>query len=143
MSPVLLPTPQERPLADVVVYDGRCAVCTAQISRLARWDRRGRLSFLSLHDPEVARRYAELSHAELMRDMYVIDAHGKRYRGAAAVRHLTRVIPRLWWLAPLLHVPGSMPIWQWLYRQVAQRRYLFGRIEPCPDGSCEVHFLKR
>ena len=36
-------------------------------------------------------------------------------------------------------LPGTLACWQWLYRQVAKRRYRYGRIDPCDSASCEVH----
>lgn len=138
-APGRLIAPAERPDADVVIYDGHCRFCTNQVRRLARWDSKGRLAFLSLHDPQVAERYPDLTYDALMRDMHVVDVQGGRHRGAAAFGYLSRRLPRLWPLAPVMHVPGSMPIWQWLYRRVANRRYLFGRVEQCEDGSCSLH----
>lgn len=134
-----LPSPDERPEGEIVIFDGHCRICRGQVERLRRWDRGGRLAFLSLHDPEVARRFPDLSHDDLMRNMVVVDRRGNRHRGAAAIRYLSRRMPLLWWLAPLLHLPGTLPIWQWFYRQVADRRYRFGRIEDCQDGSCSLH----
>jgi predicted DCC family thiol-disulfide oxidoreductase YuxK len=134
-----LPRPQERPLADVVIYDGHCRMCTAQVRAIERLFSGGRLAYLSLHDAEVARRYPDLVHDALMREMYIVDRQGRRHAGAAAVRYLSRRLPRLWWLAPVLHLPGTMPLWSWLYRQVANSRYRFGRVEACDDGSCRIH----
>jgi len=138
-----LPTPSERPSADVVIYDGHCAMCTKQVHRLTWWDCQGRLAYLSLHDPEVARRYPDLSHDAMMREMYVVDQSGGRHHGAGAIRYLTRRLRRLWWLAPLLHIPFSLPLWQWLYNFVARHRYWFGKIDDCENGSCAVHLKKR
>jgi predicted DCC family thiol-disulfide oxidoreductase YuxK len=138
-APDHLPTPAERPEADVVIYDGNCRMCTAQIRALAWWDCQGKLSYISLHDPEVSRRYPDLTHDMLMAQMYVVDGLGNRYGGAAAIRYLSRRLRRLWWLAPLLHIPGSLPLWQWLYQQVAKRRYRFGKIEPCENDACSLH----
>ena len=135
-----LPTPAERPAADVVIYDGHCSMCTRQVHRLAWWDCQGKLAYLSLHDPEVARRYPDLTHDALMKEMYVVDRHGGRHPGAEAVRYLSRRLRRLWWLAPLLHIPFTLPLWRWLYRLVATHRYWFGKIEECENGSCEIHF---
>ncbi len=134
-----LPSPEERPDADVVIYDGDCRICTGQIRRLARWDRGGRLSYLSLHDPRVCDRYPDLTHDAMMKEMYVIDRGGRRHPGALAIRYLSRRLPALWWLAPLLHLPGTRPIWSWLYRQVANRRYRFGRTAQCDGGTCHLH----
>ena len=133
-----LPSPAERPAAEVVIFDGNCQLCTAQVSRLARWDTRRRLSFLSLHDPEVARRYPDLTHEMLMRDMVVVDRRGRFHHGAAALRELARRIPRLWPLVPFLYLPGTLPLWQWFYRQVADRRYRFNR-DDCDGGTCHLH----
>ena len=134
-----LPCPSERPTADVVIFDGQCRLCQAQVRRLARWDLLHRLAFLSLHEPEVARRWPDLSYEELMQNMYLVDARGRRYKGAAALRVLSRRLPPLWPLAPLLHLPGTLGFWQWLYQQVARRRYRFGRVPACDDGACRVH----
>lgn len=134
-----LPTPEERPEADVVIYDGHCRFCGAQVERLARLDRRGRLAFMSLHDEEVNRRYPDLTHEQLMEEMVVVDRRGRRHAGAAAIRYFSRRLPLLWPVAPLLHIPFSLPLWAWLYRQVARRRYLFGKRVECEDDVCRVH----
>jgi predicted DCC family thiol-disulfide oxidoreductase YuxK len=134
-----LPSPAERPDADVVIYDGDCRICISQIRQLAWWDCQGKLSYLSLHDPEVARRFPDLTHDMLMAQMYVVDRQGNRHGGASAIRYLSRRLRRLWWLAPMLHIPGSLPLWQWLYQQVAKRRYRFGKIEHCENDACSLH----
>jgi predicted DCC family thiol-disulfide oxidoreductase YuxK len=136
---VRLPSPAERPDADVVIYDGNCRICTAQINRLPWWDCQGKLSYLSLHDAEVAHRYPDLTHDMLMRDMYIVDRSGRRHRGAAAIRYLSRRLRRLWWLAPVLHIPFTLPLWQFLYRQIANRRYRFGSVESCDGDACSLH----
>lgn len=136
-----LPTPAEFPKADVVIYDGNCRICTAGVRRLARWDGRQRLAFLSLHDHEVGRRYPDLTHDYLMQTMVVVEPNGRRHAGAAGMRHLSRRLPRLWPLAPALHIPFSMPLWQWCYKQFAKRRYLIGgKVDGCDDGACRIHF---
>ena len=141
-SDARLPAPQDHPGRDVVIFDGHCKFCTAQVRKLAKWDTKARLTFLSLHDPEVASRYPDISYDDLMNQVYVVDTRGKRHGGAAAFRYLTTRLPRLYWLAPLMHLPFLMPLWHWGYRQVAKRRYAFaGRMsDTCEDGTCHVHF---
>jgi predicted DCC family thiol-disulfide oxidoreductase YuxK len=133
-----LPTVFQRPQADVVIYDGHCSFCRGQVERVNRWDTPGRLAYLSLHDPEVARRYPDLDHDALMQQMVLVDRQGHRHWGAAAFRYLSARLPRLWLLAPLLHIPGSLGLWQAMYRQVAKRRYQFGRTDACDSGSCRL-----
>lgn len=123
--------------ADVVIYDGQCGFCRAQVDRLARWDGRGRLCFLSLHDPQVAERFPDLTRSQLMQQMYVVANNGRRYAGASAVRYLVRRLPRLWPLVPLVYFPLSLPIWQWLYRQIARRRDRLNPSYPC-DHACGI-----
>ena len=139
-----LPTPAQLPEADVVIFDGQCRFCLSQAQRLARWDKRRRLAFLSLHDPEVRRRWPQLSHQQLMEQMYVAASDGPLRGGAAALRYLSRQIPRLWALWPLLHLPASLPFWQFVYRTVAQRRYRFSRYVACDEGAtCHLHRGRR
>lgn len=134
-----LPDPDSLTDADVVIYDGQCNFCRSQVSKLRRLDCCGnRLSFLSLHDTRVAERYPDLQHDDLMEQMYVIDQHDRRHGGADAVRYLSRRLPLLWPLVPLLHLPGTARLWRWMYRQVASRRYrLAGR--SCEGDTCSVH----
>ena len=138
MRMAILTDPDARPGADVVIYDGQCRICAGQIRTLARLDLAKQLSFLSLHDRRARDRYPDLSFAELMKQMYVVDRRGKRHGGALAVRYLSRRMPMLWLLAPLLHLPGTLPFWQWFYRQIAERRYRLGQVQ-CDEGTCHLH----
>ncbi|MDX1964801.1 MAG: DUF393 domain-containing protein [Pirellulales bacterium] len=137
-----LPTPADLPTADVVIYDGECRFCQAQVARIHAWDGRGRLAFVSLHDPLVAQRWPQLTHQQLMAEMHLVTAAGQIYRGAQSLRYLTRRLPWLWWLAPALHIPGTLPLWNWLYGLVARNRYRWGKVESCADGNCKVHLRK-
>lgn len=140
-----LPDPADLPNADVVIFDGECKFCIAQVKNLRRFDCcGGRLSFLSLHDPRVAERYSDLTHDQLMEQMYVIDADQRRHGGADAVRYLSRRLPLLWVAMPILHLPGTARLWRWLYKQVAKRRYqIAGKMSggpSCDGDACSVHF---
>ena len=138
-----LPSPQELPDAEVVIFDGDCKFCTAQVRQLQKLDGKNRLAFVSLHDPFVRESYRDLSHEMMMEQMYLITKDHRRLGGAEAVRHLSLKLPKLWLLAPILHLPGSMPLWRFLYRQIAKRRYqLAGRFsdDACDDGTCSIHY---
>ena len=134
-----LPTSAERPNVDVVIFDGQCRMCLAQMQKLAWWDGQRHLSYISLHDPLVAERYPDLSRERLLDEMVIVDRQGRRHGGAEAVRYLTRRLRRLWWAAPLLHVPGSLPLWKLLYRTIARNRYRWGKLDDCHDGTCDLH----
>lgn len=132
------PSPTERPEADVVVYDGRCNFCRAQMRRLVWWDCQGRLAYLSMHDPEVARRWPDLPPERLRDEMCLIDQKGRRHWGPYAFRYLTRRLRRLWWLAPVMHLPGVMLIARPIYRWVSRNRYLIAGRADCDSGSCRL-----
>jgi len=117
-----LPDPEDLPGADVVVYDGMCPLCRNAARWLDRLDGGSRLAFLQLQDPRVAQEYPDLLPEELQKHLYIINARGRRRQGADAVRYLSRRLPALWAVAPLLHLPGTMPLWKWLYGQIAKRR---------------------
>lgn len=129
-------TTRVRPSRDTVLYDGQCRFCRGQIAILRRLNLGGGLQLTSLHDPRVAVDFPEISRADLLEEMFVVDRRGRVWRGAGAVRYLTRRLVLLWPLAPLLHVPGSMPLWQWLYRVVARNRYRIAG--SCEEGSCRI-----
>ncbi|PQO42053.1 thiol-disulfide oxidoreductase DCC family protein [Blastopirellula marina] len=136
-----LPPPEQRPGTDVVIYDGDCVICTGGVKILYYLDWFHRLSYLSLHDARVAEVAPELSFEEMMEEMWVVDHLGRKHSGAEAFRYLTRRLVLLWPVMPLLHIPGSLPLWKWLYRKVAAARYRFGKRsgDDCGD-ACELHF---
>ncbi|MGI9474006.1 MAG: thiol-disulfide oxidoreductase DCC family protein, partial [Rubripirellula sp.] len=83
-----LPDPDTLTDADVVIYDGECNFCRSQVQNLSRLDWGGkRLAFISLHDPRVTERYPDLTHEQLMDQMYLIDGSGVQHGGADAIRY--------------------------------------------------------
>ena len=129
-------TTSTRPTHDTVLFDGQCRFCRGQVALLRRLDLGRRLLFLSLHDPRVAADFPEIPPEQLQQQMFVVDRQGSARGGAVAVRYLSRRLPLLWPLALLLHIPGSLPVWQAAYAFVAKRRLLLaGR---CDDGSCPL-----
>ena len=136
-----LPTPADRPQADILIYDGHCRICRAQVERLCRWDSRKSLAFLSLHDPQGRQ---PISRLELRR---ADAANGARRptgespsggRGgplsvaADTPAVASRARPAPAGLASPLAVVLSPR------RQLARIR-LGGRVD-CDDGTCSVHF---
>lgn len=130
-----------RPERDTVLYDGECNFCRGQIRLLRRLDPCGRLTFRSLHEPQVASDLPEISREQLLSQMYVVDRNGRARGGAEAVRYISRRLPLLWPLAALLHIPGSLPLWRSCYAFVARNRYrIAGRFgaDACDSGTCKL-----
>lgn len=129
------------PGQDTVLYDGECRFCRSQVAMLRRLDLGRRFTFRSLHDPSVAADFPEISHDDLLSQMYVVDTVGAARGGVDAVRYLSRKLVPLWPLAVLLHVPGSMPLWTACYRFIARNRYrIAGRWGggSCDNGTCRI-----
>lgn len=124
------------PPRDTVLYDGRCRFCRGQIAMLRGLDVCSRLEFISLHDPQVARDFPGIPPEQLLEEMIVVDRTGRTWRGASAVRYLSRRLVALWPLALPLHVPGTLPLWRWLYRLVARNRHRIAGT--CDDGGCRI-----
>lgn len=134
------PTPTDRADASyVLIFDGNCKFCRANIQFIHAVDR-GKVAYLSLHDAVVQERWPDLTYDQMMKHMYLVDLEtGEKHPGVYAFRLLSRKLMGLWVLAPFLHIPGSLPVWRFLYSQIAKHRYKFGRVEEC-DGACELHF---
>ena len=124
---------------DVVLYDGQCNFCRSQIDILRRLDSPKRLEFVSLHEPSVAIDYPSLTYDMLMEQIWIVTPKGDKHGGAYAVRYLTRMLPILWPVAPLLHFPFSMPVWRWLYRLIAKYRYKIAGRNCEEGGTCSLH----
>jgi predicted DCC family thiol-disulfide oxidoreductase YuxK len=129
-------TTRHHPVRDTVLYDGQCRFCRSQIAVLRMLDLTGRLVFTSLHDPSVVRDFPEIPLEELHRQMYVVDPRGSARGGADAVRYLSRRLVLLWPLALLLHIPGTLPLWQSLYAFIARHRLTIAG--SCADGTCRL-----
>ncbi len=124
---------------DVVLYDGQCNFCRSQINMLRRLDGRNRLEFVSLHNPEVATSYPNLTYEQLMEQIWIVTPSGAQYGGAYAVKYLSVRLPMLWPIAPVMHIPFSMPLWSFLYRQVARYRYKIAGRDCDEGGTCSLH----
>ena len=137
-----LPAPDETNGRAVVIWDGSCTFCRSQVERLRWFDRGDRLAFISLHDPRVSERYPNLTHQQLMDQMWVVTLDQRAFGGADAVRYLSRLLPTLWWLAPVMHFPFAMPLWRFLYAAIARRRYRIAG-KNCDSGTCHLHIPRK
>ena len=128
---------EKHPEQDTILFDGECRFCQRQIAILSNLDLRNRFIYKSLHDPSVAADFPELTIEQLQEQMFVIDTQGNARGGATAVRYLSRQLPLLWPLTLLLHIPGSLPLWNRLYAFIAKRRlWIAGR---CDTTSCKTN----
>jgi predicted DCC family thiol-disulfide oxidoreductase YuxK len=122
-----------------VIFDSECGFCRSGAAMLARIDGGRNLDFLSLHDPRVAELLPDRGHDDLLLEMHLVEADGRWYAGADSIRAIARRIPLLWGAAAYLHLPGTRPLWRWLYAAVARHRYQIRQRLGCEGDVCAVH----
>lgn len=126
-----------------LLFDGVCNLCNAAVNFVIDRDPAARFRFASLQSEVAARLLAPhgLSNEDL--DSVVLVADGRVYRRSRAVLETLRRLDGPWaWLYVFVVLPG--PVRDWLYEQVAVRRYrLFGRQDTCrvPTPELRARFM--
>lgn len=129
-------------MADLtVLFDGACALCRSSADAVRRFDRRGRIELLDLHDPEAPRRFPQVDREKAMVWMQAVDARGRVFSGVDAWARIGLLLPRWKWAAWVLLVPGVRFVAGKVYAWIARNRYRWNR-EKCADGACAAHFGK-
>ncbi len=115
-----------------VLYDQLCPLCNRTVIFVEHFDVRQAIDFRGLQSH--ARNYVQLADvpdAELLRDLYAVDEHGRCYSGLDTyiriLRHMGYTAP----LALVLMLPGIYHLARAIYRRIADNRTR----EPC-DESC-------
>jgi predicted DCC family thiol-disulfide oxidoreductase YuxK len=106
-----------------LVYDGACGMCRGTAGVLARTDLLGRLELVDVTGTrDLPSRFAGLTLEECLDQMWLIAPDGKRYGGFEAYRRLSRLLPVLWPIAPVLRLPAARPLGSRAYAFIAARR---------------------
>ena len=118
----------------VILYDATCNLCTRSKAHLESWPTARVMRFVPIQSPEAKTLVPNLSEAELMGAMHVVEA-GRVYSAEEGWFRIMRWGP-LWTAALARLVP------RWLarpvYARVARNRYRwFGRT--CEGATCTVH----
>lgn len=106
----------------VVLYDGHCGLCQRSrgVARVLDWLQR--VTWVDLHDPQVAKTLPELTPEQLREQMHVITPAGRILPGYRGWRHLLGSFPLTFLFWPLLWIPPIPTIGEWIYRTVAAAR---------------------
>jgi predicted DCC family thiol-disulfide oxidoreductase YuxK len=125
----------------LLIYDGECRFCQAQVARMRRWAG-AQLVPLPLQKPGLLEALG-ISQEEAMAAMQLVTQDGRIYAGVEAVTQALRHRPILGRLLRLYYVPGCRHLADLGYRLVARYRYrLMGRAiarGECDGGSCALH----
>jgi predicted DCC family thiol-disulfide oxidoreductase YuxK len=124
-----------------VVYDGLCPRCIRTMVTLDYLDVTGKLVYLDLERdwPQVARLDPTLTLEGARHSMLVVAADGTVHRGYHAFRALARIMPALWPVLPVFHLPLAGRIGPSIYDRLAARRL---RIQ-CTPEVCGAHQARR
>jgi predicted DCC family thiol-disulfide oxidoreductase YuxK len=129
-------------MADLtVLFDGSCTLCRASADRVRRFDSRGRIELLDLHDPSAMQRFPQINREEAMKWMQAVDPQGRVAGGADAWARIGALLPGWNLLAWILLVPGIRWLAAKIYAWIARNRYRWNRAI-CDDGSCALHVEK-
>jgi predicted DCC family thiol-disulfide oxidoreductase YuxK len=101
-----------------IYYDGVCRLCSGLIDRIEHSREADSFEPIAIQK-EVP---AGMPYAEADRDMHAVDAEGRVYKGADAVRYIMSRYPRWRWLASLASLPGLKQLANLLYRLIADNR---------------------
>jgi predicted DCC family thiol-disulfide oxidoreductase YuxK len=106
-----------------VVFDGRCSVCSALKDHGERLDTKERLRWMPFQTADLGALSEGLTQEMASRSVYLVDADGKRYRGARAVFEAMKRLPGAWGVVGRV---GAFPPFSLLaepvYRLVARNR---------------------
>lgn len=140
-------SPGAAPSRAVVLYDGHCRFCKAQMKNLLVLARRGAIEPLSFQDEGVLDRFAGLTHEACMEAMHLVTPEGRVFRGMEAAARAVATRPVLGLVAWLYYLPGLRQLLDAAYRWIARRRYAIAGRElasgGCDSDACAVHFGDR
>ena len=120
----------------VLLYDAECRFCRFCVRAIARVDQRERLGFLSLQDDETEALLGELSASERLQSWRLVAIDGTLDGFGAGTVELARALGFTRVARLLDRIPDATL--DGIYRAVARRRGLLGRV--VPDGSAPRRF---
>lgn len=133
---------------DVLIFDGECRFCIAQVERMKRLAGRSdekTLQALPLQTPGLIDALG-ITHDQAMAAMHLVTTSGRVYRGLEGAVQALRHRPILGKLVMLYYVPGIKQLADLGYRIVARYRYaIMGRAVARGEcqGSCSIHLQPR
>lgn len=121
----------------VVLYDGRCPLCTFQ-TKLLTWLDWCSVTRMVPFQHEAAQAYvAGVDPAELSAAIHVVGRDGRIRKSARALRYLGMRMPLLVPLALVAWLPGVIWVAEAVYALISRNRLQLSSIFGC-QGACQI-----
>jgi predicted DCC family thiol-disulfide oxidoreductase YuxK len=130
-------------LANIVLYDADCPLCTFQMRVLTWLDWFHTVSMLPVSSPKAAVIAPTLSRELLLEAIHCVTPEGQIHRGARCIRHLSMRMPLLLPVGLVLWIPGVIWIAERIYMWVSRNRHLLSRIFGCKEACALLPAKKR
>ena len=124
------------PRRPIVVYDGQCAFCIRQVTKMKQRDRNDTFDYLPNQTEGLELEFPKLMEQDLNAGMRLINTDSTVSVGADAVYQITRRLDGWRHLAWLYRVPILRWVFRATYAWVAKNRHRLA--EQCTDGRCEL-----
>jgi predicted DCC family thiol-disulfide oxidoreductase YuxK len=124
-----------------IFYDGACVVCATEIEHYLRRDRDGRLVAMDISSPDFDPDEYQISLADFMYELHVIDRSGTIYRGVEAFWAIRQAFPAstvYGILGAIVTAPVLNPIARLLYQGFARIRPYLPKRHNCTSGTCDI-----
>ncbi|MEP6664801.1 MAG: DUF393 domain-containing protein [Verrucomicrobiota bacterium] len=118
----------------VVIYDGDCNFCRAQVRWIKKLDWFGALKFIPSDDVQVKEIAPTISQEELDEAIYCVANDGKISRAARCFRFLAMRVPLLFPIALLMWIPGVIWFAEKIYAAVARNRSTLSKLFGTASG---------
>jgi predicted DCC family thiol-disulfide oxidoreductase YuxK len=130
----------------IVLFDGRCGLCTRSVQFILKRDRDARFRFAPLESAAAARACARIgapTPQAVEPDSIIVVANGHAFQRSDAALAIAARLPFPW---PMFAVFRIVPrgLRDWLYGVIARNRYRwFGRYDACmiPTPEQRARFL--
>jgi len=124
----------------IVLYDGRCGLCTRAIFFLTIVDWLGRLEYVNFRDTAARKKIApDVTEETLDKSMHIKlpdpssgSGQARYLTGFDAFRKMAWSTPPLWPAAPLLYLPVVAPVGRIVYARIAANRV------KCSHKGCAI-----
>src|SRR5271169_3014991 len=110
-----------------VLYDDQCEICQACVAWLKVLDKHQRTETIPIAAAALSELGAGVEMDACLRELHVIGADGRLYRGWDAVARLARLLPMTWITGAVGSVPPFKQIARVAYRFVARNRHALSK----------------